>query len=261
VDGPAAGHPLVLLHGFTGDSTTWEVLLPHLGDGRPVLGVDLVGHGRSAAPDDPAAYTMPATVRAVAAALGRAGVGAAHWLGYSMGGRVALQLALARPDVVRSLVLVGASPGLDDPAARRARVAAHEALAAAIERDGVPAFVDRWMAHPLFATQAGLGAEHLARARAQRLRNRPHALAHTLRGMGTGAMEPVVERLAEIEAPVLLAAGALDEKFRALAERMAARLRRAEVVVVPGAGHAVQVEAPAALGAAVRGFLEGVESR
>ena len=259
VEGNELSLPLLLLHGFTGDSTTWSDLVACLGPERVVLGVDLVGHGRSPAPEDPAEYTMPAVVASVAATVRAAGVERAHWLGYSMGGRVALHLALAEPSLVQCLILVGASPGIPDPAARAERVAQDVALAAFIRREGIEAFVDRWMAHPLFASQARLGDAHLARMRAQRVGNRPAALARVLEGMGTGAMEPVVDRFGEIQVPVLLAAGAEDAKFSQLARHMAERLPRAEMVIVPGAGHAVQVEAPRALAAAVEAFLRRVE--
>lgn len=252
--------PLVLLHGFTGDATTWSDLIPHLDPHRPTCAIDLVGHGQSDAPDDPRAYSMDAAVASVLAAASAAGIGRAHWLGYSMGGRVALNLALAAPERVASLLLIGASPGIDDPAARAARAAEDAALADFIETAGLEAFVERWMAQPFFASQARLvGPERLARARAQRLRNHPLALALTLRGMGTGTMEPLGERLREIHAPVLIVAGEADAKFRAIAEAMRTRLPRAEVHITPSAGHAVQVEAPEDLGAAVRAFLARVD--
>lgn len=260
-DGPPARAPLILLHGFTGDSTTWQPLLPHLGRDRAVLGIDLVGHGQSTAPHDPAAYTMPATVAAVAHTLRRLDIPRAQWLGYSIGGRVALNLALDHPDLVASLILIGTSPGIDDPVARAARIREDEALAEAIEREGLTAFVDRWMAQPLFVTQARLGADHLRGARAQRLRNHPHALALALRGMGTGAMEPVTDRQAEIRAPVLIVTGALDPKFGAIAARMAEVMTDSTSVVIAGAGHAAQIEAPAAVGEAVRLFLQRAEAK
>jgi 2-succinyl-6-hydroxy-2,4-cyclohexadiene-1-carboxylate synthase len=278
--------PLVLLHGFTGDVTTWERLVPQLSADRTVLAVDLVGHGRSEAPDDPRAYTMDATVAAVLAAVAavagavatdpiegggtghavtRAGTDPfsggprAHWLGYSMGGRVSMNLAITAPAVVASLTLIGASPGIADPSARAERARADEALADRIERDGIAAFVDLWMDNPLFATQARLGADYLAAARAQRLRNRPHALALTLRGMGTGAMRPLWDRVDAIHAPVLLVNGAEDPKFDAITARMGDRLPRARRLVVPAAGHAVHVEAPDVLAAALRSFLRNAE--
>ncbi|MFN2250860.1 MAG: 2-succinyl-6-hydroxy-2,4-cyclohexadiene-1-carboxylate synthase [Anaerolineae bacterium] len=252
--------PLVLLHGFTGDATTWSGLVPHLGSAREVYAIDLVGHGDSPDPGEPGSYTIAATVQSVAAAWARTAAGAAHWLGYSMGGRVALNLAMARPDLVASLTLVGASPGIGDAVARRERVAADEELASFIETEGVPAFVDRWMAHPLFASQGKLGPGHLARAREQRLRNRGRAMSLTLRGMGTGAMEPVGERLPELELPVLLVTGADDAKFCRLAREMEERLPAAQRAVLPHAGHAVHVEAPDALAVVVNRFLQHVEA-
>ena len=256
--GPGAARPLVLIHGFTGDNRTWSRLLPELARRRPgpIFGLELVGHGRSPIPAEPAAYRMPATLEACLASLDRAGLqDPVDWLGYSMGGRVALSLALAQPERVARLCLVGAAPGLAEPEARAARVAADEALARSIEQTGLEAFVERWMANPLFASQARLGPTHLAAARAQRLDCSPEALAHSLRQLGTGRMPPLWDRLQELRAPTLLVVGSLDAKFGELARRMAARIPDARVVSIPDAGHAVQVEAPRALAEALSGFL------
>ena len=124
---------------------------------------------------------MGACVEQVAAALSLARM---HVVGYSMGGRVALSLAVAHPDRVASLLLVGASPGLAEAEERAARIKADEALARQIEQDGLERFVDYWMALPLFASQSVLGEDALARARTQRLRSDPAGLANSLRGMG-----------------------------------------------------------------------------
>jgi len=250
--------PLVLLHGFTGDSTTWDRLVPHLGPDRPVLAVDLVGHGQSEAPADSRAYTVAKTVSSVRHALRAAGLVRAHWLGYSMGGRVALHMAITVPGAVSSLVLVGTTPGIQDPAERRQRRRDDEAWAASLEREGLAAFVDRWMARPLFATQQRLGQAYLAATRAQRMTNRPHALAHTLRHMGTAVMRSLWPRLHDLTAPVLLVNGAEDARFDGVAAAMALRLPSAQRLVVRGSGHAVHVEAPAALAARVQDFLRGL---
>lgn len=257
--GLAHAAPLVLLHGFTGDATTWGELVAGLADDRDVWAVDLLGHGRSPAPSAPEAYASTVQVDLLDAALSRTGHDRAHWLGYSMGGRLALCLAVARPARVGSLVLVGASPGIADPSARSERRCADEALAASIEADGLEAFVDRWMALPLFATQDRLGPQYLARARAQRLGNRPEALAASLRGFGTGAMPSLWHRLPALAMPVLAVAGALDPKFADLAGRTAARIPGGRALLVPEAGHAVPAEAPGALAAAVTAFLREVE--
>ncbi len=256
---PRRGAPLVLLHGFTGDSTTWSTLLPHLGADRRVVGVDLPGHGDSPTRLSLESYAMQVCAAAVDAALSRAAGGPVHLLGYSMGGRVALTVASRHQSPLASLVLVGATPGLVDPAERRQRVADDEKRARFIEEEGLERFVDRWMAHPLFATQARLGAKHLDLARRQRLRNDPAALASCLRGMGTGAMEPLWDRLAGIGVPTLILVGELDIKFVQIARRMSALLPSAELVVVPDAGHAAHLEAPAIVGPAVQSFLARVD--
>jgi 2-succinyl-6-hydroxy-2,4-cyclohexadiene-1-carboxylate synthase len=174
------------------------------------------------------------------------------YCGYSLGGRLCLRLALDRPDLVTGLVLVGASPGIADPEGRAERRAADEALAGRVERDGVAAFLDRWLAGPLFAT---LPAE--AAGRADRLANTPEGLAYALRRLGTGAQEPLWDRLGGLRPPALLVAGERDAKFAAIAGELAAAIgRRARVALVPGAGHAVPLERPAQLAALVEAFLD-----
>src|SRR5262249_35837898 len=147
-----------------------------------VLRIDLAGHGRSdAPPHDLAPYRLERCSAQLARVARELALPPAHWLGYSMGGRAALGLAVWHPQVVRSLLPVAGGGGLADPAERAARIRADEELALAIERDGLSTFVERWMAQPLFASQRRLGAAALRRARAERLRNRPHALALCLR--------------------------------------------------------------------------------
>jgi 2-succinyl-6-hydroxy-2,4-cyclohexadiene-1-carboxylate synthase len=166
--------------------------------------------------------------------------------GYSMGGRIALALALAAPSRVSRLTLIGASPGIADRGERRARRAADEALADRIEGEGIEAFVFSWSSSPLFAGQPPAVA---AAARAMRLSQSPAGLAAALRGLGTGVMAPLWDRLPSLSMPVDLVVGARDAKFRAIAEQMAAAVPQARLHVVAGAGHAVQLEAPRAMAA------------
>ena len=163
-----------------------------------------------------------------------------------MGGRVALHLAAAAPERVAALVLESSSPGIVSAAERQARVAADTALADAIERDGLSAFVDRWERQSLFASQAALPEDTRARLRAQRLANNPLGLANSLRGMGAGRQESLWDRLAGLDVPTLLIAGALDAKYCALADEMLALLPNARAAIVPGAGHTVHLEQPQA---------------
>jgi 2-succinyl-6-hydroxy-2,4-cyclohexadiene-1-carboxylate synthase len=239
--------PLVLLHGFTQTRQSWRRTGEELRGRYRVLAPDLPGHGAAAA--RPASFpACAAYVRALAgdppdAIAVRAGDRAPRFTlcGYSMGGRIALYSALALAERVERLVLVGASPGLADPSEREARRAADEALAARIEAIGVEAFAREWGAQPLFAGQPERVA---AAAHADRLRNTPAGLAAALRGLGTGVMEPLWDRLGELAVPVTLVVGERDERFRAIGERMAAAIPDARLLVVPGAGHAAHLERP-----------------
>jgi 2-succinyl-6-hydroxy-2,4-cyclohexadiene-1-carboxylate synthase len=164
--------------------------------------------------------------------------------GYSMGGRIALHAALSLRDRVGRLVLIGASPGIADPAERAARAVADAELADRIEAIGLEAFVREWEEQPLFAGMPRGVAEI---AHADRMRSTAAGLAAALRGLGTGAMPSLWDRLGELAMPVELVVGERDVKFRAIAERMEAALPDARLHVVAGAGHAAQLEAPEAV--------------
>ena len=254
VDVRGEGPALLLLHGFTGSGATWA---PHLDAWRgfTAIAVDLLGHGESDAPPDPRRYTMERCIDDLSALLDELGIRRAAVLGYSMGGRLALRLALHAPERVSALVLESASPGIEDSTEREERVRSDGALADSIERDGIEAFVDRWQALPLFATQARLPETVRNELRRQRLSNDPVGLANSLRGIGSGAQEPVLDQLSDVSIPTLLLAGAEDEKYCALARRMAAALPCSKLEIVSGAGHTVHLEQPNAFASAVEEFL------
>ncbi|MER3485043.1 MAG: 2-succinyl-6-hydroxy-2,4-cyclohexadiene-1-carboxylate synthase, partial [Chloroflexota bacterium] len=143
------GPPLVLLHGFTGSLQTWTAIMPRLALDFDTIAIDLLGHGATDAPGDAARYRAEWVVADLVAMLDHLGVGSAAWLGYSMGARAALHVAIEHPDRVSALVLEGASPGIADPKERAERVKSDGALANFIETEGVAAFVDRWERLPL----------------------------------------------------------------------------------------------------------------
>jgi 2-succinyl-6-hydroxy-2,4-cyclohexadiene-1-carboxylate synthase len=261
VEVAGTGPPLLLLHGFTGSAATWAGHLPALTRHATTITVDLIGHGGSDVPADPARYTMSHCIADLLAVLDGLEIGHVSVLGYSMGARVALHLALAAPERVAGLMLESSSPGLADESERSARRASDEELAATIERDGVAAFVADWEQLPLFASQNTLPAEARSALRRQRLRNSARGLAHSLRGMGTGTQASLWSRLGQIEAPALLIVGALDEKFCRLGRAMAGALPRARLAVVPGAGHAVHLERPGEFVRLVLGFNDAYQSQ
>jgi 2-succinyl-6-hydroxy-2,4-cyclohexadiene-1-carboxylate synthase len=222
---------LVLVHGFTQTPSSWAPVAARLAASRAAE----IGDG----PD----------FVAVAHALD---AGRANYVGYSQGGRLCLQLALDRPEVVHRLVLVSASPGIADPEERAARRAADERLAQEIERHGVDAFLERWLAQPLFATlpreQSGIDE--------RRAGNTVEHLQHQLRVLGQGAQPSNWERLGELRMPVLLLVGELDAKYVDIAERMAERITDVRVEVVSGAGHACHLEQPEHVAHLVASFVE-----
>jgi 2-succinyl-6-hydroxy-2,4-cyclohexadiene-1-carboxylate synthase len=249
-----SGYPLLLLHGFTGDLTTWDPFLDAW-SGFRLVRVDIIGHGKSDSPADPKRYSMQHAVDDLIALLDKLGIEETAVLGYSMGGRLALHLALAAPGRLWGLVLESASPGIADPKERKARVASDNALAESIERDGLEAFVDRWQAQPLFASQANFPPDVFERQRRQRLASNPLGLANSLRGMGAGTQDYLSPRLRELTMPTLLLAGALDEGYASLAREMAPPLTQAEIQIISDAGHAAHLEQPEAFGEIVARFL------
>jgi 2-succinyl-6-hydroxy-2,4-cyclohexadiene-1-carboxylate synthase len=223
---------LLLLHGFTQTGASWDGVVRALPGRYRAFAPDL-GTGPWEAELDRLETLAPASCALA---------------GYSMGGRLALALALRRPERVRALVLVSAAPGLADAGERAARLAADAALAERIEAVGVEAFAREWAAQPLFADQP---APVAALAHEDRLRRSAAEHAAQLRGLGTGVMPPLWDRLGELALPVALVVGERDAKFRAIADRMARRLPQGEIVVVEGAGHAVALEAPEAVAEAI----------
>lgn len=255
------GQALMMLHGFTGSGRSLDVVARPLARDFATIVPDLPGHGRSI--DTPAAdgYAFDRSVARLVATLDNAGRARAHWLGYSMGARLALACAARFPQRVRSLVLVGGRAGIANADERLARQRCDAALAERLEMQGIDAFVDTWLSQPIFATQRRLGVEFMAGQRRERLANDPRELAASLRAHGPGAQPPLFDELERVDVPVLLVVGALDLPFVGHARELARRLPDAEICEVAGAGHAVHLEQPAAFIAAVRDFLRRASSR
>ncbi|MBX3128514.1 MAG: alpha/beta fold hydrolase [Polyangiaceae bacterium] len=227
------------LHGFLGAPSAFSALGARASDvSVPTLG----GHGLPAAP-------VPRGFHAELSRLGELLGQHDGWqlVGYSLGARLALGLALAQPARFARLVLVGVHPGLDTEAARRERVLLDDSRARALEQRGLEAFVAEWETLPLLATQRALPAEVRARHRAMRTAHDAHAIAGALVALGLGRMPSLWSGLSQLQLPVTFVVGELDEKFVALARRGASLAPRAELVIVPGVGHDVILERPRAV--------------
>lgn len=282
--------PIVLLHGFTGQPSSWDrvrqnSILDFAESHHWIFAEPILGHDPSllAAPDLPPAaldegagflreidrlaariasrITEHVAVHAANASTDRAGERiqspgrGVHLVGYSLGARLALGLLVRHPSRFARATLVSCNPGID-PAERPARIESDERLACLLETEGIAAFVEHWASQPLFASQARLPEEIVATHRARRLAHAPAGLALALRHLGLGRMPDLRPALDRITVPVALVVGAEDHKFRALAERMAARLRRARVITVDGAGHDPTLERPDAVAAAIAADLQ-----
>jgi 2-succinyl-6-hydroxy-2,4-cyclohexadiene-1-carboxylate synthase len=233
---------IVLLHGFGATRRAWDGVVAALEQERyRPLALDLPGHGDAPAGAGPVSFDA-CVAHVLAHSPERFTL-----CGYSMGGRVALHVALAAPERVARLVLVASTAGIEDEHERAERRRADHALADELERGSYEQFIARWRAQPLFAADPPAVA---ALARADQRRNRPAALAAVLRGIGTGEMAPLWSRLGELSMPVTVIAGERDQKFRALGERMVALLPGARMVVVAG-GHVLPLENPVAVASAL----------
>ncbi len=225
---------IVLLHGFTHTGASWDPVRAALPERYRALAPDIRGHGS-------ASGTRPVTLEAVLGDLAEQAPGSFILVGYSMGGRIALHAALHLKPRIRGLVLVGASSGIADPVERGERRRTDERLADQIAGAGIEEVATRWARTPILTGQP----EHVAAAaHADRLRSTPDGLASALRGLGAGALPSLWGRLDALGIPATFVVGERDDKFREVAAVMAAELPRAQVVVVPGSGHAAHLEEP-----------------
>ncbi|HEX4437146.1 MAG TPA: alpha/beta fold hydrolase [Solirubrobacteraceae bacterium] len=233
---------IVLLHGFSGTRRAWDGVAALLDPERyRPLALDLPGHGERA--DDRWPITFKACVEAVLEAAPKRFA----LCGYSLGGRVALHVALAAPERVSRLTVIAANPGIEDLKVRAERLAADERLAQRLESEPFEDFIESWRTQPLFAEDPPAVGEM---ARADQRRNDQLAMAAVMRGLSVGAMAPLWDRLGEFEMPVAFVAGTRDEKFRAIGERFAAECPPSTLKVVEG-GHGLPLENPEAVAASL----------
>ena len=240
----SGGRKIAFVHGFTQTHMSWMPLLESLSKDLPdvisVL-VDLPGHGDST--------DVVADLRKTADLLVDA-IGPATYVGYSLGARVVLHAAFQHPDRIENCILISGTAGIEDERERAARRASDDALAERVIEIGTEAFVDQWLAQPIFAS---LSAD--VSQRTQRLVNTPQGLANSLRTCGTGTQEPLWDRLNEFPVPALLIVGSLDDKFRFIAERMHRLMPASQIAVIDGAGHSAHLEMPATVAVEVARWL------
>jgi len=224
---------IVFIHGFTQTRASWRViadlLVAHVPDVRCVL-VDLPGHGESRE----VSLNLAETAEQVVSFTERA-----TYVGYSLGARVVAQAVAHHPERVLRAALVSGTAGIEPPRERSERASADDALAERIIRIGVTAFLDEWLAQPLFA---GLSPE--VAQLVERRSNTALGLADSLRHCGQGQQPPLWNELAQSSVPLLAIAGSRDVKYVQLARRLAANTPHGTLRIIDGAGHSAHLEQP-----------------
>ncbi|KON86640.1 esterase [Sporosarcina globispora] len=255
VDTWGKGFPLLLLHGFTGNSEGWKEFDPFWKDHSKTIALDIIGHGKTESPSDIGHYQIEESAAVINSLLEKMGIWKIDILGYSMGGRLALTFAVNYPEKVRTLILESSSPGLKTEEERHERRLQDAKLADRIRQEGLGNFIDYWESIPLFENQKSLPDKIRTRIRTQRLANSIDGLANSLVGMGTGSQPSWWEELAHLEMPVLLITGDLDHKFCRIAKEMSKILPNVQWKSIEDTGHAIHVEKPELFGTIVSGFL------
>ncbi|MDD5087865.1 MAG: 2-succinyl-6-hydroxy-2,4-cyclohexadiene-1-carboxylate synthase [bacterium] len=257
--GRAEQPALALVHGFSGSLRSWERLRPLIEPHFHLLTLDLPGHGNTPLPEK-RNFSLHDLWEALSKLLMELSPEPPLLCGYSMGGRIALHVGIHSPEFLRGLILLGASPGIENANAREARRQSDAKLAEDIRRNGSAWFADYWGNLPLFASQKNLPPDLQAELRSARAQCDPRGLAFALEWFGTGRQDYLVNELHRVTCPLLLLAGALDEKFcasnRVIENQCgSAVVRRAEIAA---AGHAAQIEKPEAVARAIIEFAESL---
>ena len=255
------GHPLLVLHGFTGDRSTMSSISEPLSENYSVISVDLPGHGNTLKDIEPHLFNFEDTLKALIEVMEFYGLEEFNVLGYSMGGRLSLGLATKYPNIIKNTILIGATAGIADENQRIARRRSDNRLAEEILEKGVEWFVEYWMEQPIFESQIRIDSEAFDAYKKQRLQNNAQGLAKSLRGSGTGSQPSLWRKLNEINSPTLILVGEEDPKFRSLAVRLNSGISKSEIVVVPESGHACHLENPDFTLEMIETFLEEVLSR
>lgn len=234
--------PVLFLHGFMGSHADWLPFVTGLHRQHRCIVPDLPGHGRTTGSRAPGSYSVEATVTNLRLLLREKAIARCVLVGYSMGGRIALRLAVEYPELISRLVLLSSSPGLENESDRVARVELDEERARSIEQD-LDAFLENWYNQDLF-TGGRSTIPWLRRTLSSRVKNDAQDLARSLREAGSGRQEPLWNRLPSFKMPITLLVGSLDEKYVDLAKRMLERCTDGKLIEVNNAAHAIHLDQP-----------------
>jgi len=252
--GDKSNPPVLFLHGFLGSAQDWCDVITFFSDEYWCLAVDLPGHGKTVVNGSEENYRMENCANGLVDFLDSLNIGKCDIVAYSMGGRLALYMAVNFPDCFERVVLESASPGFKTKQERQDRQVHDNMLAERLETGSLKQFLKEWYDQPLFATLRQ-DKERFVRLLVNRTNNNKSGLATSLRMMGAGVQPSLWRQLHKIQACLLLIVGEKDDKFKRIAAEMAPKCPRASICIVQGAGHNVHWEKPEEYARTVKGFL------
>ncbi|MHB8581234.1 MAG: 2-succinyl-6-hydroxy-2,4-cyclohexadiene-1-carboxylate synthase [Ignavibacteriaceae bacterium] len=246
---------IFFIHGFTGCSNDWDEIIPSINSNYQSVAIDLIGHGKSDSPNDISYYNFSSISKQFKFLIYQFTNDPVTLVGYSMGGRVALNFAIENPGQIYSLILESSSAGIEDDNLRVARQIQDEKLASFIKDNSIEDFVDYWMNIDLFASQKNLPTEKLDKVRIQKSKNNKTGLANSLLGFGAGKMLPLFDKLQECKSKTLLITGDQDKKYCELNSRIVNILPASEHIIIKNAGHNCHLEQPGKFIEVINSFL------
>lgn len=245
---------IVLLHGFMGSIADWQQMLSEFSTDYYCLAIDLPGHGQTRVTGDKSFYTMPKCARGIIDLLDELELNRANLLGYSMGGRLALYLAVHYPERWSRLIIESASPGLPNASEKKERWQEDLKRAVVLEQGDMRQFVKTWYEQPIFAS-----LQHhpqFAQLQRRRSQNDPFEIARSLQGLSAGKQESLWNKLNETPFPIMMLVGEYDPKYKKIGTEMKQRCPALELRVVENCGHLIHFENPQLYAQYVRQFLQ-----
>lgn len=246
---------ILFLHGFTGSANDWKDVVEKIDKRFNKLALDLVGHGKSSSPSSINYYMAESIVNQVEQVLHNLRLKEIILCGYSMGGRVALNYSIAKPELVQGLILESSSAGFKNEKEKSSRKISDEELATFIENNSLEDFATRWLDQELFGTLRRFSNDKIKRIKTERAKNSKIGLANTLRGFGTGVMPYLGSEIGKLKLPVLLITGGLDDKFTGINQNLNKIFKSSKHKIIATAGHNTHLEEQKKYLEAVNGFL------
>lgn len=236
--------PIIFLHGFTGSVNDWESIQSKIHNKFTPIFIDLIGHGSSSSPINEEHYSAGSQIKFLYEIIDFLNIDKLFLVGYSMGGRLALQFSLKFPTKVLGLILESTSFGIENGAERAKRVESDKSLAEKITGEGIEKFIDYWYSLPLFNSLKHLPAERFRELKQVRKKNDLNGLKNTLLRFSTGKMKYLIPESKKIRFKVLLIVGDLDKKFKESSKKVVEQIPNSMLKIVPNTGHNVHFEKP-----------------